>query len=462
MRSRNLPLSLLLLASLAACSPAATESTVPAQTTTTVELSVRSTAESPVTVDDAVDASLAAALVDEVDRLRAVTETLRGLGFIGPPRIAILSPANYAQRRAGFVESFLDAPALAAETRLYRMLGLLDPSQDLRTLLRSGLGSRVPAYYDAATKELVVEAVAAPLAPGDRSVVVRELVRLLTDQYHDHSGRIQQWTEEGLYDEALALGALAGADAVYTQLRYVDQLSPDDSQAAIETAAVAEAPGPDFLADELAFTGQEALAFVALRLEQGGFAYLDEAYGSVPTTERLLHPIRFAAGEIVLEVPVPAAVVDGYELVDEGTLGELRLRGLLSAALPAGMQTQVSDGWGGDRYMLFADPEDVALVYTFRGDTVDDTVEVAQAFLDHAAFVMGMAEPVAVGGGVEFVGLAPPEDEVETDTEEGASDGVNEPAGPYAYVDRSGDGLVVVISSSVEAGRALGRQVQAP
>jgi hypothetical protein len=72
---------------------------------------------------------------------------------------------------------------------------------------------------------------------------------------------------------------------------------------------------------------------------------------------------------------------------------------------------------------------------------------------------MGMAEPFAAGGGLEFVGLAA-EGEAASATEDSATEGV--PAGPYVFVDRSRDGLVVVIATAVDAGRSLTAQVAAP
>jgi hypothetical protein len=310
------------------------------------------------------------------------------------------------------------------------------------------VSGEVPAFYDTTTRELVVDASSGDLGPGGRSVIVREMTAMLTDQYHDHSGRVAELTADGRYDEALALASLATADALYTQLRYLDGLSSDDRQAAVATFPVSYAPGPEFLADQLAFPSEAALAFVGWALTGGGLPALDAAYGPGLTTEQLLHPSRQAAGEGVLDIDVPEFDVTGYRVVDEGTFGELRLEGLLSASLTPGFQTQVGDGWGADRFALLAAADDIAFVYTFRGDSANDTYEVAQAFLDHATLVMGMAEPVSAAGGAEFVGRAGAEGEP--------------PDGPYVFVDRDGDGLVVVIATTTAAGRLLRDQVSPP
>jgi hypothetical protein len=96
------------------------------------------------------------------------------------------------------------------------------------------------------------------------------------------------------------------------------------------------------------------------------------------------------------------------------------------------MLTQTADGWGGDDAVTLVDNAagDTAWVYAFKGDSVDDTIEVAQGFLDHAERVLGQSA-LAAGGGVEYTG------------------------DPYVFVDREDDGLVVVVASSVDDGRRL-------
>ena len=125
--------------------------------------------------------------------------------------------------------------------------------------------------------------------------------------------------------------------------------------------------------------------------------------------------------------------LDGYRVADQGSLGEMGLRSILAEALPPDMLTQTADGWGADEAVTLVDNSagEAAWVYSFKGDSVDDTVEVAQGFLDHAEQVLGQSALVA-GGGVEYVG------------------------DPYVFVDREDDGLVVVIASSVDAGRSAG------
>ncbi len=416
-------------------------------TPTTLAIAIRTTAESAFVVANGVDAGVAEGLVAQVDELRGVTESLRGLGFLGPPSIAVETPVDFEQRWTALYEGTLDAPQLAVDTRFLRTIGVLAPGEDIRALHLRNVAAPAAAFYDDTTGELVISSAEATLDGAARAEVVGQLVRMLTDQYHDHTARSAELRNAGDVDGADALAALALSDALYTQLRYIDTLSGEE-QRAIAGAGVHVAEGPPVVVQELAFVGDAGLAFVGHVLEAGGPAALDSAYGEPLTTESILHPARFLAGEGVLSLEAPAVSLEGYTARHVGTFGELGLRGLLGSALSAGVLTQTADGWGADHEILLHDNEEVAFGYVYRGDDVDDTVEVAQAFLDHASFVMGMNEPQAAGGGVEFVGLAAAEV-----AEESA------PAGPYVFVDRSGDVLVVVIATDPAAGRRLRTQL---
>jgi len=458
-----LPVALALAAAASSC----TDDTGGATTTTeapptTIGVTVRTTTDRAVSVGAGVDSGLAEQLEAQLAELQAKVEVLRGLSYLSPPQIVLLGEDDFSARRASFVESKLDPVALAVDTRLYRLLGLLSPAEDLNALLTDVSSSPVEVYYDDMIGEVVIAATVAEPGPVELSEIVAALTMALTDQYHHHASRAADLTAAGRYDEAEALTALASADALTSQLRYLEGL-PDTArvEAAAATDGFAQPPAPEFLAGELAFPADTGLAFVTALLNRDGLAGLDGAYSADPlTTELVSHPERYLAGEGATPIEVPAIAVNGYELRDQGSLGELGLQGLLSAAAPPGLLTQTTDGWGSDAFVTLSDASDVAFLYLYRGDSADDAVEVAQAFLNHAAFVMGLAEPLAVGGGVEFVGLAPVEGELEEPTEgNGTAPTVT---GPYVFVDRSGAGLVVIVAGDVGAGRAIRDQVDVP
>ena len=457
---RSLVLILLLLVLAAsACTSTAGAPVATTTTSTTIGVTVRATGERAVTFGADVDAGLADQLETQLVDLASSTEVLRGLSFLSPASFVLLGESEARTRWEAYLDGRLDPVALAADTRLFRLLGLLTPAQDLRALLRSAVGgASVPAFYDETTGEVVVVAEQAELDPFTASVVVRSLTEALTDQYHRFTARTADLRADGRYDEATALATLAAADAITTQLRYLETL-PDTARvaAAAQDDVFAPPSAPPFVQGELAYPTDDGIAFLAALLDSGGLGAVDQAYSAALTTELVSHPVRYFAGEGVLAIDPPVVDAAGLSVQDAGSLGELGLRSLLVDAVSPGVLTQTVDGWGADRFLTLTDASDVAFVYLFRGDSVADTVEVAQAFLNHAAFVMALAEPIAAGGGVEFVGPAPAEGEEPPATEDGAP-----PAGPYVYVDRAGAGLLVVISSDVAAGRSLVREIEVP
>jgi len=420
------------LAFVVACTggDAATSPTVPPPST--IGVAIASTPPPSVEVDPAVDGDVADRMVSQLDALKTEVETQRGLRFLDPPMVSIVTPEQLAARQGAGVDATLDRAGLDADDRVLKLLGLLRRGQDLRSLMAEISTQPVAALYDPIAGTLVVGADPDELGPVERSVVVRELTQVLTDQYHRVTTRVDNLTRSGRHDEAAALAALFEADASYFQLIYVQGLTEAERRLVAEAANPTSPNLPRVVAEQLSLTAERGIEFVEEMVRRGGTAQVDAAYEATPlTTEGLLHPERLLAGERLRPMPVIDVALDGYRIVEQGSLGEMGLRSLLAEALDPGTLTQTADGWGADQAVTLVSGGDTAWVYAFRGDTVHDAVEVAQGFLDHAGNVLGLTEPLSARGGLEYVG------------------------GPYVFVDREGDGLAVVVASDIEAGRAL-------
>ena len=408
-------------------------------TATTIGFAAVSTPPPVVEIDPGVDDAVADRLVTQLDGLKAEVEALRGLHFLDPPRIAVVTPEQLAARHGALLDTTYDRAGLDVDTQVLRLFGLLGQGQNLRSLLSDLSGEPVGALYDPAAHTLVVDGGTAELGPVERGVVVREMAQALTDQYHRVTARTAQLDRTGRFDESAALTALFESDASYVQLLYQQGLSEEERRRIAEAAAGVPTNLPPVLSEQLTLTAERGIGFVEELMRRGGTARVDAAYGNGLTTEGMLHPERMLAGERPRDLPDIEVGLDGYRVVDNGSLGELALRSLLTEAMSPDLLTQTADGWGADEaFTLEGDGGEIAWVYAFKADSEDDAVEVAQGFLDHAAGVLGLANPVAARGGVEYTG------------------------GPYMYVDREGDGLAVVIASSVEAGQELRDQAVIP
>ena len=124
-----------------------------------------------------------------------------------------------------------------------------------------------------------------------------------------------------------------------------------------------------------------------------------------------------------------------------GSFGEWGLRLLISETLSSGLLTQTVDGWGGDSYRLFTDSGgNVAIAILYTGDTLTDTEEVTQAFIDLAEDVLDLGDGTRSDGGQVY----------------------SRNGRPWMFVDREDTGLLVVISSVHSAGQELADALSPP
>lgn len=443
--TRSMRLAALLAAAaivLAGCTDAAEVPTTTVSTTTTfapIEILTVST-----TIAPGVDPDVYEQITGVIAELVTATENLRGLAYLQVPDVLVLAEEDHVARFARVVADQVDEERLAFEEDVYRLLGQHTGSSSIVSAMqRFYSGDDVTAFYDGRRSQVVVDGSRAELAPLQRSEIVRALAAALIDQYHDYYDRVAELEASGDLDATDALRTLAEADAIAVQLRYLQGLPEAEREAAALAAAALDRPElerlPSVIRSQLAMPAEEGVLFVDSIVASGGYAALDAAYDPPPaTTEQLLHPARFAVRETVRSVPELAIDVAGFEVVEEGTYGEWRLQLLLQDAVQPGLLTQTASGWGGDAYQLLASDDDLLFVYIYGGDTKDDAIEVAQALLALARGPMQAGDGVDSGGGVLWEGSR------------------------YVFVDRIGDGLVFIVSTSGTAGNAVRSQVRVP
>lgn len=419
------------VATLPPLTTAAATTTTPTTTTTTVSS----------TTSDAAGGGI----FGEIEDLMAAVEDVRALGFLVPPEIVVLSPSEFANRVGLLMEEREDELRNDAMTLLFRLIGMLEAGDDLETLRRDLSGLPEIAWYDPGTASLLVADRPSGLGPLARSELFHEMVHALADQHYRWSDARAALLGAGADDRLAAFDALVEGDATYFQVVYIQQL-PAGEREAIAREFVEQSPGsaeaPAWLLNDLAFPFDAGFDFVADLVAGGGIAAVDRAYLDPPTTsEHIVHPERFRRGETARVVGPPAASIDGYANLPAATFGEWGMRLLLEGSLSAGMLTQTVDGWGGDSYQLFiTGGGEVAFGLVYLGDAEFHTVEVTQAFIDFAEDVLRLGDGVRTGGREVF----------ERNNR------------PWMFLDREGEGLVVVIASDPDAGAELAAQLSPP
>ncbi|HET8950688.1 MAG TPA: hypothetical protein VFN44_09255 [Solirubrobacteraceae bacterium] len=352
-------------------------------------------------------------------------EALRGLQFDSLPRPVEVTPAQ--ARREGLEDLDRSYPEARrrADEQVLKLLGLIDPSVDLRDVSASVFSEGVAGYYDPRTKRMrTVRGAATGTKVLAEMVLAHELTHALEDQ------RFGLGLEEAGGSDDAALAHLALVEGSASELMYAyarRHFTPEETLGGVLGSAFAPTGSlPGFLQAQLIFPYTGGQSFVAALRERAGgrWTLVDLAERTRPpaSTEQVLHPDKW----VRVEPPQPvrlragAALGGGWKRAAGGVLGEFQTRELLADAGGGGSATAAA-GWGGDRYELWRRGSGEAcaapcrggstLVVRWRWDTPADETEFAtklrQWVRDGLGPVDGGAVAVAESGGAVTLAMAP-------------------------------------------------------
>src|SRR5690606_19445620 len=112
-------------------------------------------------------------------------------------------------------------------------------------------------------------------------------------------------------DEAQARLSLVEGDASYVMNQYTVEMAEESPLTLLMQVAILSLGGttaipegtPDILMDELMSPYVDGQNFVEALIAEGGYELLNEAYANPPvSTEHILHPDRYLAGDMPIEV----------------------------------------------------------------------------------------------------------------------------------------------------------------
>lgn len=404
---RRISLLLVLLLVVVACtdgsdtSSTTSESTVPAETTTTVEDQPSTTGEgapststsgaAPTTEPDLSGlGGVSAEVIAQLEDMIRVAQQVRGLAFIEPPTITVVSEEELEARvRADIEEESDDIPA---DEALYKMLGLLADSADFQAIILDLYGEQVAGFYDGDTGEIVVPAREDGFSLIQQGTMVHELVHALTDQHFSFNPIFRAMIDEERLDEASAYQALIEGDASFAEVLWVQTLSQREigefiaESLGIDSSSLEAAPR--FLKDSLFFPYDTGLSFVqSLYLAENGWSQVNDAYGTFAglpgSTEQVITPDDYTR-DLPMAVAIPNIELAGYELERTSVWGEEGFRILLDQGTTKPVVVTASDGWGGDSYHQWFDGENAAMLIVYQGDTETDVAELERALLTFA------------------------------------------------------------------------------
>lgn len=348
------------------------------------------------------DDDLSPELTEQIRELERVTMEIRELDGESVAR-DFPTRAEVIDYLGGLLDEELPPEEAERALDFYLALNLIDAPFDVRGVYMDLLGSQVAGFYDTETGVMNV----IPLGGGEledelslteQIIYVHEFTHALQDQFFDLDALVY---DEAILDDPdryLARLALVEGDATAVMNVYTEAIISENPMQAFALLGEGLAAGsfnipegvPPVLTRELLFPYEGGLIFVMALVSDGGWDAVDAAFANPPqSTEQILHPEKYLAGEAPLPVDLlggEAVLGDDWERTWDGTLGEWYLRQHLDVQLARGDSNAAAAGWGGDRFHIYADDAtgERALLLGIVWDDLAEADEFVTAYTEYS------------------------------------------------------------------------------
>ncbi|HET9613707.1 MAG TPA: hypothetical protein VFP22_02750 [Candidatus Limnocylindrales bacterium] len=338
---------------------------------------------------------------------------IRGLQPKEPVNPTILDDAGIKKLTAADFDRDNPPAVIAADERMYKALGMLPAHASLHDLYLQLLGSQVAGLYNPADKHLYVVARSGGIGPAEKVTFAHEFTHALQDQNFDLGSL--KLDEIGHGDQSLARLALVEGDATLTMSQWQSQhLTAAENTQILSESANDPSVGqllamPAILRESLLFPYFQGLGFVEGFQGSGGWAAVNGVFSKPPaSTEQVMHPAKYAAGEapigVTLPADLPARLGTGWSSALVDTFGEFQLGVWLrqNTAIGAGGAADAAAGWGGDRIAVLQGPSGAwGVVLRTAWDTAADAQQFEAAATPIVAGLNNPGHVVPGAGGTE-------------------------------------------------------------
>ena len=352
-----------------------------------------------------------AAQSDNLARRKSIEQSIariRGLDFVRPVTYDVLSREEIKKTVAQKIaEQYSDDDFKNIATGL-SALGLLPPDYPLRQKYIDLLGEQIAAFYDQHQHKLFMFEDASLTTAQNRIIIAHELTHALQDQ---HFGLLKLPIEVKNNDDlALAASALVEGDATMAMsdfmLHDISLKSLRENLAGMFTQNMEQiAKAPRYLRELLIFPYLRGQEFCAAVHARGGFAALNEVYNNPPASSaQILHPEKYFAHEQPVRVEFDDTTVLGQKPLADNVLGEMGIRILLSQWLDDATGKAASQGWRGDRYLVYDDGRALVWKTVWMSDADADKFKKALEDYVGKRFGFALTTVVTTGSAHSFFG----------------------------------------------------------
>lgn len=322
--------------------------------------------------------------------------TLRELPWRSEVGMAELSGWEYGSRTSEMTQS-LGGEELRGLSRLAIAGGVLPAGTDLAALASSFTAASASATYSPLDKQILLVG-----THSGSSLLTHEFVHALQDQHFDLLKLLV--VRPYNYDRTEAVFALIEGDAMNVQRRaeegeqvYARRTLEDISRQENDRFGAYRnelgALFPPLLTETFIFRYRDGARFVETIRRKSGERGIDELFRHPPaSSEQILHPEKYLQGEGARDVQLNEAAFGGnnWRVVTSTSMGEIGVRGVLLAGVPARDAVRAAAGWGGDRAYLFEREGGASLfVWKSAWDKPTDAEEFFKAYNDAQAHRRG-------------------------------------------------------------------------
>ena len=339
-----------------------------------------------------------AKLLARTDKVAKEVSKIRGLPLKKKIPNEVVDRAELRKRLVAMAAEDKTKAETASEGLALARWGMIPLATNYEALLLDLLTEQIAGYYDPETKKLTISASAGEDPQWAELVLAHEIDHGLQDQSFD----LKKFEDVpyGEDDAAAARRALVEGDGIALMLEVmlsrnghpVPWSNPQMTEA-IEKAMTVPGTGdqldkaPIAIREALIFPYRAGFSFVAALRRRQPWSAVDAAFKKPPaSTEQIMHPERYLAGEVPIGVAIDSlSSLGGYNVAHRTVWGELGFLLFLRAhGVDAATATTAAAGWGGDRTLVLAKdgnkkPQLAVGVSRSQWDSEADAIEAHEA-----------------------------------------------------------------------------------